>query len=476
MRATNRTLLLTTMLLTILMSTAVLAMNGPRPGKGGYKPSEIICRLDSTTTIDVINALFGTTIRGHQTQTDCFLLFVSGGRNADSVAEIIAQTPGVVYCSPNYYLVTPEGFQGSSPFPDLEVTGDMNEQLAVDQLLLTQVHEVATGTGVKVAVIDGGVNLNHPYFGLYPGELVSAWDYVDDDPVAFDEPGGSSSGHGTFVAGIIRLVAPDANLYVYRVLDTAGVGDGFSIAEAVLKAISDGCKVINLSLGTSGAHDGLDDALRLARQNNIMVIAAAGNDSTDAPNEFPFPASREYCMAVAALDSVFLKADFSNYGTPIDVCAPGTWVYGPYLDELYAWWDGTSFSTPFVTGLAALLKQQKPVASWDDLYTSITNAAVNVDTLNPTYAGLLGAGQINLLESLGSSRDIMLGDLNSDGTVSIGDISTLITYLFINPSIPNPGIAADVNCDNVLSISDVSTLVAHLFIDGQPLCSGDLPK
>ncbi len=464
-----------TFILVLLLPPAATAQGGQGPGKGGYKPAEIVCRLDSTTTIDEINTLFGTTVRGHQTQTDCFLLFVSGGRNADSLAEIIAQTPGVVYCSPNYYLMAPEGLQGSSPFPDLEVIGDMDGQLAAEQLQLTQVHQVATGTGMKVAVIDGGVNLKHPYFALHSGTLVSVYDYIDNDEVAFDEPGGSNSGHGTFVAGIVRLVAPDADLYIYRVLDTAGMGDGFSIAQAVLQAISDGCQVINLSLGMSGLHDGLDDALKLAHQNEIMVVAAAGNDSTSALNTFPFPAIREYCIAVAALDSVLLKADFSNYGTPIDICAPGTRVYSPYLDELYAWWDGTSFSTAFVTGLATLLRQQHPVASWDDLYGSILNSAKNVDTLNPTYAGLLGSGQIDLLKSLGASGEIKRGDLNSDGTVSIGDICVLITYLYIDPSISNPGIAGDVNCDNSLSIGDISMLVAHLFIDDQPLCSGDLP-
>jgi hypothetical protein len=471
MRATNRNMLLNVIFWLGITSTVVVAQqDGPGPGKGGYKPSEIVCRLDSTTTIDEINSLFETTTRGHQAPTDCFLLYITGGRNVDSLAAIISQTPGVVYCIPNYYLIAPEGLQGSSAFPDLERTGDMATQLAATELQLSETSLVATGTDVKVAIIDGGVNLTHPYFAEQPGDLVPVWDYVDSDSVPVDEPGGSISGHGTFVAGITRLVAPDADLLIYRVLDTAGFGDGFAISSAVLRAIDDGCRVINLSLGMTGMHDGLDDALKFARQCDVLVVAAAGNDSTDAPSEFPFPASRDYCLAVAALDSTLLKADFSNYGAPVDVCAPGTRVYAPYLDSDYAWWDGTSFSTPFVTGLAALLCERYPVASWGDLYTALRSSARDVDPLNPTFAGLLGTGQIHPLSALGVSFGFMRGDLNSDSTITLGDVMVLAAYLFVFEDLPNPGLVADCNCDGQLSLGDLMAMVSFLFIDGQPLC------
>jgi len=462
-----------TLVLILSATPALVAAQGLKTGGGGgYKASELVCRTDSTITVDEINDLFGTVTRGLQTQTDCYLLSVTGGRDAESLSVFISQTPGVVYCSPNYYVYAPEGLQTSSAFPDLAATGDIDTQPAVDDLQLDEVRPIASGTGVVVAVVDGGVNLTHPYFADDGGQLVSVWDYVDDDADAVDVPGGANSGHGTFVAGIIHLVAPEADLYVYRVLDSTGCGDGFTIATAVLRAIEDGCQVINLSLGMSGMHDGLDDALKLARDRDVLVVTAAGNDSTDAPSIFPFPASREYCIAVAALDSLRLKADFSNYGVKVDVCAPGTRVYAPYLETLYAWWDGTSFSTPFVTGLAALLKQTYPLASWDDLNSSIRSSATNVDALNPTYVGLLGAGQVNPLSALGYSASLMRGDLNGDERLSISDVSYLISFLFIYDDMPNPGLVADVNCDDEITISDISLLIAHLFIDGSPLCSG----
>lgn len=471
MRPVERSVLVCLLCWLAFAATMVTAQGGPGGGNGGYKPSEIVCRVDSTITIDEINDLFGTTVRGHQPQTDCFLLYVTGGRNADSLAKLIGEMSSVVYCTPNYYLIAPEGLQGSSPFPDLERTGDMDGQLAATTLRLSETRPVATGAGVRVAIIDGGVNLTHPYFAEQTGDLVPVWDYVDGDSLPVDEPGGANSGHGTFVAGITRLVAPDADLLIYRVLDTAGFGDGFTVASAVLRAIDDGCRLMNLSLGMTGMHEGLEDALKLARQRDIQVVTAAGNDSTDALSEFPFPASRDYCLAVAALDSVLLKASFSNYGVNIDVCAPGTRVYAPYLEDLYAWWDGTSFSAPFVTGLAALLKQQNPVASWDDLYNAIRSSARDVDTLNPAYTGLLGTGQIDPLRALGVSAQIRRGDVNGNSVISISDVSALVFYLFVSSDSPNPGVAADCNCDDALSITDVATLVSFLFIDRQPLCT-----
>ncbi len=461
-------LYLTMMAIVLLSIGAAVAQSGQGPGIPKYKPSEIVCKVDSTTTIEEINRLFGTTTRGHQQVTNCYLLFVTGGRNADSLAQVISQSPGVIYCSPNFFLSTPEGLQRSDPFPDLQISGVMDTQEAVTSTGLPLAQTVSTGEYATVAVIDGGANFSHPYFQDKPGLLVSVWDYVDTDSLANDEPGGSSSGHGTFVTGIIRLVAPSAHIRVYRVLDTAGSGDGFVIAGAVLRAIEDSCRVINLSLGMVGIHDALNDALIYARQQGVMVFAAAGNDSTDLLSVFPFPASREYCVAVAATDSVLHKADFSNYGQRIDICAPGTRIYAPYLDSLYAWWDGTSFSTPFVTGLAALLISQHSSITWDSLYSAIWLSATAIDSLNPGFEGSLGSGFINMSEALG--RRLTRGELTGDGHVDIADLTMLITFLYLDLSRPHPGIAADVDCDGAVDISDLTRMIDYLYLSGPPFC------
>jgi len=111
----------------------------------------------------------------------------------------------------------------------------------------------------------------------------------------------------------------------------------------------------------------------LAKEIDVTVITSAGNDSTNNEIEFPFPGKKATCLTVAALDSLNIKADFSNYGNKVDICAPGTKIYCPFIDTSYAWWDGTSFATPFVTGTAALLYSKNQQMSDENVINVIQN-------------------------------------------------------------------------------------------------------
>jgi subtilisin family serine protease len=440
------------------------------PGHGHYKPEELIVKLLPGYSIDSLNAKYGTFTKGHQIETDVYLLRVPVGKDVEQLAADISAEPGVAYCTPNYYMSAPEGLQRSSPFLDQQVKGDVESQPAATTLQLPAAQDYTTGTEVTVAVIDGGVDFEHPWLVAQPGEIVSGWDYIDNDSLAYDELGGSCTGHGTFVASIIRLTAPEAMIRVYRVLDTAGQGDGFNISSAVLKAIADSCRIINLSLGMTGVHDGLDDALKLARQQNVLVVASAGNDSTDESAIFPFPADREYCLAVAALDSETHKADFSNYGLKVDLCAPGTWIYAPYPDSMYAWWDGTSFSAPFVSGVAALAKSLGDSLSMITIDTLIRQMATNIDSLNPVYSGLLGSGLLDPVRLLNLISPVKRGDWTANQVIDILDLSYMVAYLTGTGMPTSPVGRGDLNCDNLVDLSDLSRLVAFLSGVNAPIC------
>ncbi|MDD4051247.1 MAG: S8 family serine peptidase [candidate division Zixibacteria bacterium] len=440
-------------------------------GHNEYRPEEVVCAMAPGYTIDSINAAFGTTVKSHLIQTDCYLLMIPSGQNADSLAAVIAARPDVLYCSPNFYIDAPEPFQRSSPFLDDQLTGDVETQTAAVSLDMTSVHTLATGVNVDIAVIDGGVNFTHPEFTTDSVALISGWDYIDDDPVANDEPGGACSGHGTFVAGILKLVAPESRMHAYRVLDTTGRGTGFAIAAAVLRAVDDGCRVINLSLGMVGVDDALDEALKYAKMNDVMVVASAGNDSTAENTIFPFPASHAYCLAVAALDTLNIKAIFSNYGLKVDYCAPGTGIYAPYMDTSYAWWDGTSFATPFVTGLAALLISRDPTLNWEQIDTLIAASAVNVDSLNPGFEGLLGHGLIDMVAALEALDPLLIGDANTDSIINIGDAVFIINYIFRSGPPPIRLVAADANCDGRINVGDAVFIIRYLFSSGPAPCS-----
>jgi hypothetical protein len=433
---------------------------------GGYKPDELVCKMQPGSDIEVINMTYGTTIKNQLQETHCYLLRVQSGTDAESLAVVINARPDVIYCRPNFYLAAPEPYQRSQPFLDLNAVGDFELQMAAVTLDLAAVQEITVGTDEKIAVIDGGVDFYFPLFDTGSAEVLSGWDYVDDDAVAFDEPGGACSGHGTFVAGVLRLVAPEATIISYRVLDTTGEGDGYNIAAAVLQAISDSCCAINLSLGMVGDNDALDDALQFARENDVVVVAAAGNDSSGNNLTFPFPASRMNSIAVAALDSMNLKADFSNYGEKVDICAPGTGIYAPYTEDLYGWWDGTSFSTPFITGLVALMHSINPELDWVDFHNIIRQTATDVDSLNPDYAGLLGGGLVNMTDALDKAVPFIGGDANRDRELNIFDITYIIDYLYLGESAPLPFDVADVDLNGVINIFDIAYMISFLYLDG----------
>jgi len=467
----NRSIAWVWILFQFLLVVALTAPLYGQHGRGDYRPEELVCEMLPGYSIDIINTTYGTSTKGHLIQTDSYLLSIPAGQNAESLAVVIAARPDVLYCGPNFYFDAPEPFQRSQPFLDNQLTENIDSQFAAQTLALATVHTISTGESVAIAVIDGGVNLTHPEFASMTGGLVSGWDYIDGDSIANDEAGGACSGHGTFVAGVLKLVAPGSYVHAYRVLDTTGRGSGFDIAAAVLRAIDDGCRVINLSLGMVGVDDALDEALKYARMENIMVVASAGNDSTSDNIIFPFPASRTYCLAVAALDTFNLKADFSNYGVKIDYCAPGTGIYAPYLDSSYAWWDGTSFSAPFVSGLAALLISKNPTLTVEKIDTIMANTAADIDTLNPGLEGMLGHGLINMVAALGETMQFTAGDANDDTTVDVGDVIYIINYVFKDGPAPVVTAAANANCDTTVNIGDAVYLVKYVFASGPPPCA-----
>jgi subtilisin family serine protease len=455
------------LLISILIVTALtIAGNGPAE----YKPEELVCRMVPGYSIEIINGTYGTTVRNHQPETDCYLLTTQVGQDAESLAVIINARQEVEYCGANYYLDAPEPFQRSSAFLDQECIGTFPDQEAATTLNLTEVQTISTGADVSVAVIDGGINLLHPEFALKSGGVFSGWDYVDGDSVAFDEPGGPGSGHGTFVAGIIKLTAPESQIYAYRVLDTLGRGNGYDIASAILRAVADGCRVINLSLGMLGRHDAVEDALRYAEDQNVVVVAAAGNDSTGECTLFPYPGVKNYCLTVAALDTLNQKADFSNYGEKIDVCAPGTQIYSPFTDTLYAWWDGTSFAAPFVAGMAALLISERPEATWDEIHGLISETCINIDSINPGLEGQLGNGLIDMVAALQATATFVRGDANGVDGIDVADVVYLVNYIFKDGPPPYPLIAGDANCDHEINVGDAVFIVQYVFNSGPAPC------
>jgi subtilisin family serine protease len=218
------------------------------------------------------------------------------------------------------------------------------------------------------------------------GRLGRAWDYVDDDNDPTDRRDGKDNdndgltdeafGHGTHVAGIVALVAPDATILPSRVLDADGRGNVFLVAQAIADVVEDGADVINLSFGTEDNTDSklLKDAISHAQHQGIVVVASAGNNGSTARR---FPASAHNVIAVAGAGAAATGlASFSNRGTWVRVAAPSTDIVSAIPGGGYAAWSGTSMAAPFVSGEAALIKQSSrksdPKTVLDAIFGSLT--------------------------------------------------------------------------------------------------------
>jgi subtilisin family serine protease len=221
------------------------------------------------------------------------------------------------------------------------------------------------------------------------------WDLIDDDAGVDDAaPGeGRAAGHGTHVAGAIHLVAPDAGLLPFRVLDAEGVGSLALTILAIELAVDAGADVINLSLGTVAESDLLEDVIEEAEDGGVVFVAAVGNRGTDVEE---YPARLDEVVAVAAVDGTDTAAPFSSDGNWVDVAAPGVELLGPYPGAGWASWSGTSMAAPLVAGQAALLRSLDRGRSAEDVVDLIDGSAVEVSRTGSA----IGEGRIDVAASV----------------------------------------------------------------------------
>jgi len=272
---------------------------------------------------------------------------------------------------------------------------------------------------VIVAVIDSGVDLNHPDLVnrvMNGADFVSGGDglggEVDGDGMDNNFNGWTDEnvGHGTHCAGIIGAES-------YNGIGTAGVninvtilplrifpvdGDGgasvSSISSAMTYARSHGAGVISLSLGSPYYSSTLANAVQAAVNDDVSVVCAAGNSSTDA---IYYPAGHPGAIAVASIDSSDSVSYFSNYGDWVDICAPGSSIRSTYYNDTYCLMSGTSMACPEVAGVVALIRAYKPSFSETEVAEALVNGAdESVYDSNPGFIGELGSGCVDALGSL----------------------------------------------------------------------------
>lgn len=238
---------------------------------------------------------------------------------------------------------------------------------------------------VIVAVIDSGADLKHDFL---KDRLINGYDYVDDDDAPQDK-----NGHGTHVTGIIVDSTPsNVKVMPIRVLNEYGFGYDFDIVKGILYAVDNGADIINLSLGGVGYSEYFDIAIDYALANDVLVVAAAGNDNIHTDNIFP--AQKKEIIVVSATTGLDDIASFSNYGDSIDICAPGEDIYSSTIDNEFAIMDGTSMATPYVSAIASMIKLHNPKTNIKEIEAILKT--YTDDLGNSGWDQLFGEGLVNV--------------------------------------------------------------------------------
>jgi subtilisin family serine protease len=300
-------------------------------------------------------------------------------------------------------------------YPDVEVRAQLAESVPMIGTHTVWTTYGVSGLGVKVAIIDTGIDYTHPDLGSCFGsgcKVMGGYDFVNDDTDPRDD-----HGHGTHVAGIVAAngavvgVAPQAKLLAYKVLNQNGSGQTSDVIAALERAVLDGAKVANLSLGGPGdANDATSQAVDNATAAGMLSVIAAGNNGPTWQT-IGSPGTARTALTVGAVDKSGVIASFSSRGYITDgdelvmkpeIVAPGVAINStvPATGQLgnasrYAALDGTSMATPHVAGAAALLLHWKSTQTPADLKHRLAGSA-QAGSENPFTEG---AGLIDLVDA-----------------------------------------------------------------------------
>ncbi len=314
--------------------------------------------------------------------------------------------------------------------------------------------DISSGsTDVVVAIIDTGIDLDHPDLANnlwknateIPGngddddgngyvDDLFGWDFLHQDNDPQDD-----QWHGTAVAGIVAAegnnqkgiagVSWHSKVMAIKVLGINGAGTNDDIAAGVVYAADNGADIINLSLGGASDSEIVRDAIAYAVAHGSLPVASAGNSATSLAQ---YPAAFDDVISVAATDRDDRGAHFTNFGEWVDIAAPGASIHTAQYNDKYTVHpiSGTSFSAPFVSGVAALLRSVNPSWGPSQLARQIIGSSDYIYESNAGYEGMLGSGRLNAYKALTASETpniqiagIAISDAqgNSDGTADPGE-------------------------------------------------------
>jgi subtilisin family serine protease len=269
------------------------------------------------------------------------------------------------------------------------------KQWYLNQISAPKAWDTTRGSSsITVAVIDGGVQKDHPDLA---GKIVKPYNAVTGGTIY------KADNHGTHVAGIIAAsmngkgiagVAPNVKIMPINAFTSNGAA-AYDIVHAIYYAVHNGANVINLSLGGYNYSYSMDEAIRYAFTKGTVIIAAAGNSDTYYNT---YPAAYDGAFGVSATNSNDKITQFSNYGNYIDFAAPGEDIYSTVAGSGYDYMDGTSMASPVVSGVAALILSKNPLLSPNEVKAILASSAIDLG--NGGWDYFYGYGRVNAYRAL----------------------------------------------------------------------------
>lgn len=359
---------------------------------------------------------YETMIRKSSEHNAVITVDVPKGESAISFAQTLKSQNGVLRAEPDYIekrAYTPNDSMYSLQYHHTNIQAEKAWERTMGE------------KSVVVAVIDDGIDAYHTDL---KDKIVDPYDVVNRSPYTL-----TRGEHGTHVAGIIggamdnsfagTGVAPKTSIMPLDVF----VGDGAyasDVISAIYRAVDHGATIINMSLGSYNYSSIYQSAINYAHDHGVVVIAAAGNDTTSRRH---YPSSYDHVVSVASTTSRDSSSYFSNYGSDIDIAAPGSSIYSTLPYNGFGGMSGTSMASPVVAGVAALVKANDPTLTNDEIVERLEGTADDLGTggWDIEYGhGRVNAAAALLIKEYGP---LQIDELTDAMTAVKGEISDSIT-------------------------------------------------